>query len=141
MVFGLFSRGKFLHSTGFAWNSMHQRYWLVVYQIHFLFFIGTFSNLPCSRWGHADESDRHHFQVQHNKISLELSSTFLWQTGENTHQETLQSWEVAVLQGGGAWSWHHSTEGHPPNTHVELLHKRALDLCYIKPLRLGPWSL
>lgn len=75
MVLDLFSHGKFSGPANDAYNPTHQRQWVVVYQTHFLLFMCTFSNLPCNRWGHVDGNDGHHFQVQHNKMSLELSST------------------------------------------------------------------
>lgn len=82
VVFELFSHRKCLDSTYFAWNSMHQRYWLVVYQTHFHFFTVTFSDLPCNRWGHVDESDEHQPLSGPTQQNISWSSTFLWQTEE-----------------------------------------------------------
>lgn len=128
MVFELFNHRKCWDSTCFSWNPMHQRYWLVVYQTHFLLITHTFSHLPCSRWGHVDGFYKLHFQIQHSKISLVLSSTFFWQTEkENPAGGSSAMRRRRRVPASFHWS-------HPPNTHIELLHKPVLPLSYIKPI-------
>lgn len=101
VVFELFSHRKCLDSTYFAWNSMHQRYWLVVYQTHFHFFTVTFSDLPCNRWGHVDESDEHQPLSGPTQQNISWSSTCLWQTEEGKKKKK-KAGEPEVLCGSSA---------------------------------------